>query len=935
MAVEVSEESIESFVSITNTTREQAIAYLEANNRDSNRAINAYFENPDGVPTEPEIQWPMPPSSQQGSYAYQNQNVPSFRIDASDTVPSTASYGTAPSRPPSRIGAREQTEEARVGQPIEGPHDKPGPTTGSSQHMTLAEREEQQLQAAMALSLNSELPGDVAMSIGGSDQETGVIGAGNTNFGPATQEHYEDTKWALTTLMGSSHREVIIHPDPEERRRVDDKPVFLRLSNEAEYLAGFITIAHAIPLVREALLLRDKVVDDYGNDSQWWNGQPIVLPHLISVTDDSSVNENASEDILIETQRLMAFLDSSHRAFGSPDPLAGLKAVQAWNTENSVGKFLESWQRAAVSATPNNPLATIFSSLAYKREAKDADLVEKEFFALEVSVESKHHATLYDAVDASIWQDSSGTDFDDIWIENMAEVFVLRLNATGEQKSVNIKIPAVWYPDRYMERFREVSLDLRKRRFEASEEIERLETIIERFSFQAPNTPSSRFKNIFDLAANALQVASKNNVVNGAQADANSADQAMISQGAAQDLADELKDITYQIDQKLKSLEERKQRAIQTLRDTSKQFTNPSDDSAISPHRKYTLRGVCTQPHITYVLRRSSKKEPETAASTSPTPDVWQWWRISFSVDDEKTRVAEAAETPAVSSSQKNSTAGAQTRKRDRVQIPRNTDVAGYTAKPVREIEVLRAAKEEAPSVLLVYANENAVRFEEGLLPPQLQTFVNADNEAFEAEIQEIVGGQAQEPGPREHTSESSNATWPDMEPLGTHTSESWPDMEPLGGRSSESGNQEQGSRAHNSEGSNSSWPEKEPLGGQSSESGSGAAAAVALSKSTNTTTTPQTKRASTGGGPAHKQKHYRSYDDRIPASVRAESAYISPENSDKEPEMQERSGSGILSHGNRPRGAAGTRGAMGQIKEEGIELDGDGTELEGRAREA
>ncbi|KAK2794021.1 hypothetical protein FQN50_009955 [Emmonsiellopsis sp. PD_5] len=899
MAVEVSEESIESFVSITNTTREQAIAYLEANNRDSNRAINAYFENPDGVPPEvsdsspssptnpppgelltaPEIQFPMPPSSQQGSYGYQNQSAHSFRIDASDPGHSAASYGTAPSRPPSRIGAREQTGEARVGQPIEGPHDKPGPTTGSSQHLTLAEREEQQLQAAMALSLNSELPGDVAMSIGGSDQETGVIGAGNTHFGPATQEHYEDTKWALTTLMGSSHREVVIHPDPEERRRVDDKPVFLRPSNEAEYLAGFVTIAHAIPLAREALLLRDKVVDDYGKDSQWWNGQPIDLPHLISMTDDSSVDENASEDILIETQRLMAFLDSSHRAFGSPDPLAGLKAVQTWNTENSVGKFLESWQQAAVSATPNNPLATIFSSLAYRRQANDADLVDKEFFALELSVESKH-ATLYDAVDASIWQDSSDTDFDDIWIEEMAEVFALRLNATGEQKSLNIKIPAVWYPDRYMERFREVSLDLRKRRFEASEEIGRLEKIIEHFTLPVPNTPSSQFKNIFDLAANALQVASKNSVVNGTQEDPNSADQAMISQGAAQDLADELKGITYQIDQKLKSLEERKQRAIQTLRDTSKQFTDPSDDSTISPHRKYTLRGVCTQPHITYVLQRSSKKGSEIAADTSPTRDVWQWWRISFSVDDEKTRVAE---------SQKSSTAGAQTRKRDRVQIPRNTDVAGYTAKPVREIEVLRAAKEEAPSVLLVYANENAVTFEEGSLPPQLQTFVNADNEAFEAEIQDIVGEQEQ--GPREHTSESSNSSWPDME----------------------------------------------PLGGQSSESGSGAAAAAALSKNTNTTAAPQIKRASTGGGPAQKQKHYRSYDDRIPASVGAESAYVSPENSDKEPEMQERSGSGILSHGNRPRGAAGARGAMGQIKEEGMELDGDGngTELEGRAREA
>lgn len=62
-----------------------------------------------------------------------------------------------------------------------------------------------------------------------------------------------------------------------------------------------------------------------------------------------------------------------------------------------------------------------------------------------------------------------------------------------------------------------------------------------------------------------------------------------------------------------------------------------------------------------------------------------------------------------------------QQQRRSRVPLPTNADVAGYTARPVREIEVLRAAREEARSVLLVYANENAVNFKEGPLPPQLQ----------------------------------------------------------------------------------------------------------------------------------------------------------------------------------------------------------------------
>ncbi|KAL4764644.1 ubiquitin-associated-like domain-containing protein [Aspergillus foveolatus] len=48
MTSEPSEEAISSFISFTNTSRDQAISFLKANDLDSNKAINAYFEDPTG-----------------------------------------------------------------------------------------------------------------------------------------------------------------------------------------------------------------------------------------------------------------------------------------------------------------------------------------------------------------------------------------------------------------------------------------------------------------------------------------------------------------------------------------------------------------------------------------------------------------------------------------------------------------------------------------------------------------------------------------------------------------------------------------------------------------------------------------------------------------------------------------------------------------------
>lgn len=83
--------------------------------------------------------------------------------------------------------------------------------------------------------------------------------------------------------------------------------------------------------------------------------------------------------------------------------------------------------------------------------------------------------------------------------------------------------------------------------------------------------------------------------------------------------------------------------------------------------------------------------------------DDYQWWRVSFSAEDGKTRQAETRHAQ-----DHNATAD-------------SGDVVGYTTRKVSEIEVLRAAREEWSSVLLVYASEKAVNAPVNAAPPALQ----------------------------------------------------------------------------------------------------------------------------------------------------------------------------------------------------------------------
>lgn len=150
-------------------------------------------------------------------------------------------------------------------------------------------------------------------------------------------------------------------------------------------------------------------------------------------------------------------------------------------------------------------------------------------------------------------------------------------------------------------------------------------------------------------------------------------------------------------------MEFRKSRALESLQSYAKFLTEPSPSPDETPRYRYSLRGVCTEPHVTYVLRRRASDDPKDVTdSDSKVCDGWQWWRISFSTDDAKQKRAEKTAS-------------------NSDYPPQSADVVGYTTRKVQETEVLQAAGEGSRTALLVYANSNALSVLEQPLPPPLQ----------------------------------------------------------------------------------------------------------------------------------------------------------------------------------------------------------------------
>lgn len=291
------------------------------------------------------------------------------------------------------------------------------------------------------------------------------------HFGPANKPTYDENQWGMVRGNGSVGFQEPFFPDPDavDRKREDSMPAFLKPSAENNSLAAILTIYHEIPLMREILLDRTNLIPNYGNDPGWWAGKAIELPDA-AIPESNDVNwglptSQDYDEFIREIQRLMAFLDKSDRSYGSAEPLvsnAALRQSQAIDVEQ---KFFEALNQIYPKPAERVPVSSLFSE-AVQPSLGEAPLQSRHFAMLDLEIPHisivEDVETLYDLADYALWMMSGLETNTRAFLKELGEVIAFRL--TGSDEGKGIKIPATWYPDRYMENNVEASLEMSKKK---------------------------------------------------------------------------------------------------------------------------------------------------------------------------------------------------------------------------------------------------------------------------------------------------------------------------------------------------------------------------------------------------------------------------------------------------------------------------------------
>ena len=458
-----------------------------------------------------------------------------------DTFTPNLFRDTAPSRPPSRVGPQSIDISERVSSDHPAGDQSDHGNPGATQNASYSEPEDEQLNRAMAISMSESqtLPG----------QETGTVDYGKPAFGPANQKHYEADKWAMV-FPAAQTQEILLNPEPRDRKRQPNTPVFFKTSSKGHRLSALIKILHAIPMAREALLNRTQTLQDYGYEKDWWDGTPVKVLRIVNLdTYERNTNE---DDVIYEAQRLMAFLDKSDRAYGSTAVLA--ESEGSGLQENAkVPNFMSLWQAATVHYA--SPLADIFESVGTKLDSsnpKDAHSEHVTYLTIRVDNETSGKGlTLYEALDHVMWVDAK--EDDEIYLQKVADVFTLEVENQVENVSgLGIEIPPIWYADRYLPSKTQEAKDMLARKAAVVTQLQNEEKLQSGLStFQKPKggAPVDAAK----VLAKAAEYFERKKAYRGISEERSHED---LNQSQAQidPVARDLKELTARISDKLKSV---------------------------------------------------------------------------------------------------------------------------------------------------------------------------------------------------------------------------------------------------------------------------------------------------------------------------------------------------------------------------------------------
>ncbi|PBP24204.1 ubiquitin interaction domain-containing protein [Diplocarpon rosae] len=630
-------------------SRQEAVSRLKGNNYNVEQALNEYYDTADSANNKYRWDEAQFNSDREGA---SNAHGISFDIHTPDDPGAFNQYDIAPSRPPSRASNNKSPLSKVVDLTAE--HAAVDPKNLITHDYNVDSDLEQALAASRA-------------DLGMPPQESGTTTA-SVCFGPATRN----------------------------RKREPGTPAFLKPSVQDTRLNAFITIYHSIPLARNVLLNTYNVLPTYGHDAEWWQGKAIEQPSTVTMHGASS--PPLYDEAERELQRLMAFLDNTERSYGSVEVLANLPEVkQAQRLEPDLpSAVLRAWKTIVENRHSNGAamIRQIFSTGVPDEDSDDAP-TNFAVLALDLPPKDSVQETLYDICDEVLWPQLGIMDLSKCpYLSRIAEVISFKVDKVmGGSDSKNVEIPAVWYPDRYLKAGRQAALDMRLKKREVEQELERIRSTEEKLSLLP--LKSGKYVKVHDLFKASLKHDEAK-----IEADAQLTDvDVMVSQSqsnAAMRLSEELRKVVASIDKKLLALEAEKEKARAELRSLSKLYTEPSSDPEAPTLHRYNLRGVSITKNTMFICKQAEADMVYMGTHDDGSLAVKeQWWRIEYTYGT----------------------------------IP-------FVIEKSTLEKVLEAAM-ESEHAILVYASDKALNHPHIALPKALETFVRFDNRTFRSEFQD------------------------------------------------------------------------------------------------------------------------------------------------------------------------------------------------------
>ncbi|EGX48662.1 hypothetical protein AOL_s00079g301 [Orbilia oligospora ATCC 24927] len=546
-------------------------------------------------------------------------------------------------------------------------------------------------------------------------QTTGTVAyTPASNFKRADNDtQYDSGAWALAVRgQGeTSAIEIFLDPPPSERKRVPEQPAFLRPSTGSGSLGPLLTILHSIPTARDVLLQKDHILEDYGQQKNWWAGHIIQIPRVVDEDDlDPIPPENL--EVVRESQRLMAFLSGTERAYGTAESLGSIHNIFDANPGLIVSNYFCSLRDAIKLLHGDPDMRTPLLSRAVK-VSPNGEEGSQIFEVFDLTIKShvvEQGGNLYDALDTIFWDEP---DESEVYAEYFGDVCTIQATTEDPNKRpCGIDIPAEMYFDRYTKEFKDHVADMKKAKVEIQGKIDELSAKERKIRLYSPMfQPNSsldmvkvmaRTRRYFELSSDPDSVLPTGGVVPEEHA------------RKCSETARQLAEIEERIQKKLSDLKKQRDELRDRLEKLKSIFTTAENTvEGAPPLQKYLLRGVSTDRGVTYIRREKLVPHINLEEDGAPTEIKKQleWWSIKYHT----MQLAYSEES-----------------------------YSSYDIKVVSEEEVLRAARFEGTGlVLLAYAKEEPADVKQTIgledLPEALQKFVHQDNENFAREIAEAA----------------------------------------------------------------------------------------------------------------------------------------------------------------------------------------------------